>query len=60
MTLIIHEGGPCAGRVRDVRPDPGANLVYDGPELFGVYVRSEPPRTWPTDDGPAEVWVHRQ
>jgi hypothetical protein len=32
-------------------------LVYDGPRWIGVYVRTDPPRSLATPDGPAQVWV---
>jgi hypothetical protein len=61
VTVIIHAGGPRAGDVADVADLPTDSfLVYDGPRWFGVYERSRPLRTVPTDLGDAEVWTVRQ
>lgn len=58
-TLVAHEGGPRAGQV-DRLPDGLGDrfLVYDGPRWFGVYGRTSPLRTHPTEAGVAEVWTH--
>ncbi len=58
LTRVAHEGGPRNGTVAEVDTgSPSGYLVYDGPRWIGVYVRTDPPRSLPTPDGPAEVWV---
>jgi len=58
VTRIAHQGGPRNGTVAEVETASLSRyLVYDGPRWIGVYVRTDPPRSLDTPDGPAQVWV---
>lgn len=58
VTRVAHQGGPRNGTVAEVATASLSRyLVYDGPRWIGVYVRTDPPRSLATPDGPAQVWV---
>ncbi|QNG37103.1 ANTAR domain-containing protein [Geodermatophilaceae bacterium NBWT11] len=54
--LVLHRGGPHAGRVRRVPAEMSRQaLVYE--RDLAVYRPEVPPRLLPTPEGPAQVWV---
>jgi hypothetical protein len=56
VRLIIFDGGQRDGEVHRYDADPAELLVFDGPDVFGVYRRDEPARIIRTHEGDAEVW----
>lgn len=58
VVLVAHDGGVRAGHVTALPAHLlRGHLVYDGPQWLGVYQRSSPLRTVPTEQGDAEVWT---
>ena len=57
VRLIIFDGGQRDGQVDSYEIDEDGTLVFDGPRVYGVYQRADPPRTMLTRKGRADVWI---